>query len=73
MFEMFDLFDALIGFAGLIALTVSGWIVTKEVRRRMQKSLGRNASDLELASLKTWMKVEEREQQEKESGAIHLR
>lgn len=73
MFEMFDLFDALIGLAGLIALTVSGWIVTKEVRRRMQKSLGRNASDLELASLKTWMKVEEREQQEKESGAIHLR
>ena len=73
MFEMFDLFDALVGLAALIALTVSGWMVTKKVRRRMQKSLGREASDLELASLKTWMKVEEREQQEKESGAIHPR
>lgn len=73
MFEMFDLFDALVGLAALIALTVSGWMVTKKVRRRMQKSLGREASDLELASLKTWMKVEEREQQEKESGPIHPR
>ena len=64
----FDLLDGLIEFAALIALTVSGWIVTKQVRRRMQKSLGREASDLELASLKTWMKVEEAEQ---ESEAIH--
>ncbi len=73
MSEMFDLFDALIGLAAVIALTVSGWVVTKRVRRRMQKSLGREATDLDLASLKTWMKVEEREQQEKESGAIHPR
>jgi hypothetical protein len=70
---MFDAIDTLIGMAGLIALTVSGWIVTKQVRRRMQKSLGRRATDLELASLKTWMKVEEREQQEKESSPIHPR
>jgi hypothetical protein len=54
-----------------IALTVSGWIVTIRVRRRMKKSLGRKATDLELASLKTWMKVEEAEQREKESGPIH--
>jgi hypothetical protein len=73
MSEIFDLFDALIAFAAVIAVTVSGWIVTKQVRRRMKKSLGRDASDLELASLKTWMKVEEREQQEKESGPIHPR
>lgn len=73
MFEMFDLFDAFIGLAALIALTVSGWVVTKRVRSRMQKSLGREASDLELASLKTWMKVEETEQREKQSGAIHPR
>jgi len=37
----------------------------------MTKSLGRSATDLELASLKTWMRVEETEQREKESGAIH--
>lgn len=68
---MFDLLDELIGFVGIIALTVSGWIVTRRVRRRMTKSLGRNATDLELASLKTWMTVEETEQREKESGPIH--
>ncbi|MGZ4842135.1 MAG: hypothetical protein ACXV5J_10335 [Candidatus Angelobacter sp.] len=59
----------IVGFA--IALTVSGWIVTVRVRRRMKKSLGRKATDLELASLKTWMRVEETEQREEESKPIH--
>jgi hypothetical protein len=54
-----------------IWLTVSGWIVTLRARRRMKKSLGRSATDLELASLKTWMKVEESEQHKKESRPIH--
>ena len=70
---MFDVFDTLVEFVAVIALTISGWIVTRQVQRRMKKSLGREASDLELASLKTWMKVEEREQQEKESSPIHPR
>ena len=70
---MFDVFDTFIEFAAVIALTVSGWIVTSKVRRRMQKSLGRKAADLELASLNTWMKVEEAEQQEEESRPIHPR
>jgi len=61
----------IVGFA--IALTVSGWIVTERVRRRMKKSLGRKATDLELASLKTWMRVEETEQRDKQSGPIHPR
>lgn len=61
----------IVGFA--IALTVSGWIVTVRVRRRMKKSLGRNATDLELASLNTWMRVEEAEQRDKESSPIHPR
>jgi hypothetical protein len=54
-----------------IWLTISGWIVSLRARRRMKKSLGRKASDLELASLKTWMAVEETEQREEESGPIH--
>jgi len=70
---MFDVFDMLIDLAAVIAVAVSGWIVTRQVRRRMKRSLGRSASDLELASLKTWMKVEEAEQQEKESSPIHPR
>ena len=66
-----DLIDGFFEFLPVIAVTASAWIVTRQVRRRMKKSLGREASDLELASLKTWMKVEEAEQQEKESAAIH--
>jgi hypothetical protein len=68
---MFSSISALYVLSFAIALTVSGWIVTIRVRRRMKKSLGRKATDLELASLKTWMKVEEAEQREKESGPIH--
>ena len=56
-----------------IWLTVSGWIVSLRARRRMKRSLGRKASDLELASLNTWMRVEETEQRDKESGPIHPR
>jgi hypothetical protein len=59
--------------AKAIWITVSGWIVSLRARRRMKKSLGRKASDLELASLKTWMAVEETEQREEESGPIHPR
>jgi hypothetical protein len=65
--------DRVYGLTRALWLTVSGWIVSLRARRRMKKSLGRSATDLELASLKTWMKVEEREQQEKESGPIHPR
>jgi hypothetical protein len=39
----------------------------------MKKSLGRKATDLELASLKTWMREEEAEQREEESRPIHPR
>jgi len=70
---MFDTFDTQIGIVGLIALTVSGWIVSLQVRRRMKKSLGRKATNLELASLNTWMRVAEAEQWDKESRPIHPR
>ena len=66
-----DLLDGFFGFVAMIAATVSEWIVSARVRRRMRKSLGKTPTDLELASLKTWMKVEEREQQEQESGPVH--
>jgi hypothetical protein len=63
--------DRLYGITKAIWLAVSGWIVTMQVQRRMKKSLGRNATDLELASLKAWMRVEEAEQREEESRPIH--
>lgn len=65
--------DRLYGLGRAIWTTISGWIVTLRARRRMKKSLGRKASDLELASLKTWMRVEESEQRDKESSPIHSR
>ena len=68
-----DLIDGLFEFLGVIAVTVSAWTVTRQVRRRMKKSLGRKVADLELASLKTWMRVEEAEQRDKESSPIHPR
>jgi len=66
-----DLLDGLFGFGGALAATISEWIVTGRARRRMGKSLGKTPSDLELASLKTWMRVEETEQREEESRPIH--
>jgi hypothetical protein len=68
---MFSAINTLYILGAVIAATVSGWIVTIQVRRRMRKALGKTPTDLELASLKTWMKVEEREQQKKESSPIH--
>ena len=65
--------DRLYGLGRAIWTTISGWIVTLRARRRMKKSLGRKASDLELAPLKTWMRVEEAEQRDKESSPIHPR
>lgn len=64
-------FLVLVSFA--LGVTISSLIVTVRVRRRMKKSLGRSATSLELVSMKTWMKVEEAEQQRKESGPIHPR
>jgi hypothetical protein len=68
---MFDAIGTLHILGIVIGAAVSGWIVTMQVQRRMKKSLGRNATDLELASLKTWMRVEEAEQREEESSPIH--
>ena len=67
------LFDGFFEFLGVIAVTVSAWIVTRQVRRRMGKSLGKTPSDLELASLNTWMRVKEAEQREEESSPFHPR
>jgi hypothetical protein len=68
---MFDAIGTLHILGVVIGAAFSGWIVTMQVQRRMKKPLGRNATDLELASLKTWMRVEEAEQREEESSPIH--
>jgi hypothetical protein len=73
---MIDDYNALRSFFGitvLLGITISGWIVGIRMRRRMKKSLGRKATDLDLVSLKTWMHVDETEQKNKESQPIHPR
>lgn len=67
------LIDGFFEYVKALAVKVSEWKVTRQVRRRMRKSLGKTPSDLELASLKTWMRVEETEQREEKSKAIHPR
>jgi hypothetical protein len=57
--------------AAAIGLTVSGWIVTRKVRQRMKKTLGRKPSDLEIASLKTWMEAEQAEELNKAIESSH--
>lgn len=57
----------------MVGTTVSGWIVAVRMRRRMKKSLGRNATDLDLVSLNTWMRVDETEQKNRQSHPIHPR
>jgi hypothetical protein len=55
----------------IIATAISGWVVTLRARRRMKKTLGRNPNDLEMASLKTWMQVEQDEELREASKPIH--
>lgn len=57
-------------YAVLVA-ALSSAIVTFQARRRMKKALGKRASDLDLASLKSWMQVAEVEEREQASQPIH--
>lgn len=66
-----DLVDGIYVFGGMIAMAISAWLVTRQVRRRMQKTLGRNPKDLEMASLKTWMQVQADEELREASKPIH--
>ena len=50
---------------------IASWIVARRMRRRIQKALHKNVSDIELVSLNTWMQVEEREKQDEASKPIH--
>jgi hypothetical protein len=68
---MFDMLDGLYAFAAAIAATISGWIVTRKVQQRMKKTMGRKATDLELASIKTWMEVEQEEKLNEAVRSIH--
>jgi hypothetical protein len=50
---------ALWGFLGLVATIISTWIIGIQMRRKVRKDLGRKATDADLTSISTWMKVDE--------------
>jgi hypothetical protein len=58
--------------AGLVIIVtaVSAWITGVQMRRKIRRELGRKATDADLASLDTWMKVDEAEQQNKRSRPL---
>ncbi|HET6141915.1 MAG TPA: hypothetical protein VFE02_00295 [Candidatus Acidoferrales bacterium] len=45
-----------------IVIGISSWVVATRMRRRIEKDLGRSGDDADLASLETWMKVDEIEE-----------
>ena len=50
----------------LIYTAITAWIIGIEMRRKIRKDLGRKATDLDLTSIDTWMKVDEVEYPNKE-------
>jgi hypothetical protein len=52
----------LILFVVIGGTTISAWIVALRMRRRIRRALGRKATDAELTSISTWMKVKEEEE-----------
>jgi hypothetical protein len=54
----------------MIVTTVSAWITAFRMRRRIKKALGSNATETELTSLATWMRVDEEEQLRRLQGPI---
>ena len=51
-----------------LIIGISGWVYATRMRRRIKKDLGRAAGDADLASLETWMKVDEVEQKKTQAA-----
>lgn len=62
-----DLVIALI-IAGVTA--ISTWIVGVQMKRKIRKDLGRKATDADLSSIHTWMKVDEVEEKKESTKPL---
>jgi hypothetical protein len=60
-----DIELALLVFSG-----ITSWIMGLRMRRKIRKDLGREATDLDLASIDTWMKVEEVERRQSQKKPL---
>lgn len=61
---------ALILLVMAVVTTVSAWITGVRMRGRIRRSLGIKATDVELTSLATWMKVDQEEERTR-GGKLH--
>ena len=62
----------LVFLAILVVTSISAWILSVRMRRKIGKAVGGKASSTNLTSLNTWMKVDEAEKRKKESGPLNL-
>lgn len=59
-----------VGVISIIVETVWAWITGIRMRLKIKKDLGRKATDADLTSIDTWIKVDETEQQNKQKGPL---
>jgi len=52
----------------MTAMTIGAWITAFRMRRRIKRALGRNATETDLTSIGTWMKVDEAERRAGKAG-----
>src|ERR1700722_16277588 len=52
----------------LLVPLLSGWMIAIRMRRQLRRDLGRRATDADLTSIDTWMKVDEVEQRNETSA-----
>jgi hypothetical protein len=55
----------------IIISVVSAWITGVRMRRKIRKDLGRKATNLDLTSIDTWMKVDEIERRKKQNSPLN--
>lgn len=51
-------------------MAISTWIVGVQMKRKIRKDLGRKATDADLSSIDTWMKVDEVEEKKESTKPL---
>ena len=54
--------------AGVTA--ISTWIIGVQMKRKIKRDLGRKATDADLTSIETWMKVDEVEEKKEQTKPL---
>ena len=65
------LVEILVAISLVIGATISAWLLAIRARRRIKRALGSDASDADLLSLNTWIRVEDSEQKQGITDGSH--